>query len=77
MQRIEISCNITWATGLGESPGARAAAAGLVIKGLVGSGLSSGFRGLMSALSSAFSVGRCFGFGEVEAEGVLELEKMS
>merc|ERR1719239_1739561 len=67
------------ATGLGESLSATAAAAGLEIKGLVGlipvvgSDFSWGFKGLMSAFSpvdwhSAFSAGRCFGLGEVEAD---------
>ena len=86
MQQAEIFSSITGATGLGESLSATAAAAGLEIKGLVGltpvvgSDFSWGFKGLMSAFSpvdwhSAFSAGRCFGLGEVEADGVLELEK--
>ena len=86
MQQAQISSSITGATGLGESLSATAAAAGLEIKGLVGltpvvgSDFSWGFKGLMSAFSpvdwhSAFSAGRCFGLGEVEADGVLELEK--
>ena len=48
-----------------------------MIKGLQGLTPVVGldFRGLIFALPSVGSAGRCFGFGEVEAEGVLELEK--
>ena len=82
MQQAQISSSITGATGLGESLSATAAAAGLVIKGLqgltpvVGSDFNCGFRGLsVLGWHSAVSAGRCFGFGEVEADGVLELKK--
>ena len=81
MQWIEISSEITGATGLGESPSATAEA-GLAIKGLqgltpvVGSDFDCGFGGLsVLGWHSTFSTGRCFEFGEVEADGVQELEK--